>query len=93
MAGIITFSSANGQTTDAFAVEKGAVGANIRGSLDYYIARNFSIQGKLAALFVRALEVPSVSHMNPYDSKVKTLKSHSVSFTGIDFTFGLRFHL
>ena len=39
------------------------------------------------------IDVPSVTHVNPHDSTVKTLKGYSVDFSGLDFSIGLRFHL
>jgi hypothetical protein len=77
----------------AFAVSKGVVGVNLRGSLDYYISRNVSLQGRIEERFIRAIEVPSVTHVNPYNSATKTLNRHSVDFSGLDFSLGLRFHL
>lgn len=87
------FGSAYGENPNVFAVDKEVVGVNLRGSLDYYLSRNCSSQGRIEGKFVRAIEVPSVTHVNPYNSATKTLKRHSVDFSGLSFSLSLRFHL
>ncbi len=87
------FGFAYGENPNVFAVNKEVVGVNLRGSLDYYLSRNFSLQCKLEGGFMPVIDVPSVTHVNPHDSTVKTLKGYSVDFSGLDFSIGLRFHL
>ncbi|MDE3059022.1 MAG: hypothetical protein KGJ59_13810 [Bacteroidota bacterium] len=70
-----------------YAVSKNAVGINLRGSLDYYLSTNFSLQAKLEGRIIPAIDVPSVTY------KPITLNAHSVDFSGIDFSLGIGLHI
>ena len=85
--------SAYGGNPSVYAVNKGLLGVNLRGSLDYYFSRNFSLQGRVQGRFIGAVEVPSVVLVNPNNGAGKILSRHFVDFSGMDFSLGLRFHL
>lgn len=87
------FGSAYGENPNVFAVDKEEVGVNLRVSLDYYLSRNLSLQCKLEGRSIGTIEAPSVTHANPYNGATKTLNRHSVGFSGLDISLGLRFHL
>jgi hypothetical protein len=86
------FGSAIIERPVSFAAKKNSIGLHLRGSLDYYISRNVSLQFKSEARFISSIDVPAVNHTNPYSNEVKTLKRHSVDFSAIDFSLDLRFH-
>lgn len=76
----------------SFAFRESSIGAHLRGSIDYYASRNFSLQFKSEARFISSVDVPAISHINPNNNEVKTLKQHSVNFSAVTFSLGLRFH-
>lgn|GEM_PF-1553362 len=81
------------QNPSTFMFEKRAIGAALRMSLEYYITKHFSVQGKFEQSFVPSLSVPPIAYVNPYDKRLKNLAGHSVDFSGSDFSIGLRIHL
>lgn len=87
------YGSAFGETPSLFAADKTVAGAVLRMSLDYYVSRHFSVQGKLEEGIAQKLSVPSVTFVNSFDRSTKTLAAHSVDFSGLDFSVGVRYHL
>ena len=83
--------------SDSYTVSKTVVGMNLRGSVDYYVSRNFSLQGKIEARFLPGISIPGQTYVNPtnnsYFGDTKTLARHTINFSGVDFSVGLRFHL
>ena len=76
----------------SFEVKENIIGGQLRGSLDYYFSRSFSLQFRIDGRFVPAVDIPEISHITHYNIK-KTLKQHSVDFSTVDLSLGLRFHL
>ena len=87
------FGSAYLQNPISFAVNKNVLGLHARASYDYYFSEYFSLQCKLEGKLIPSVDVPAVSHTNPVNHEVKTLMQHSVDFSGIDFSLGVRCHL
>jgi hypothetical protein len=76
-----------------FSVKKNVLGLYVRVSYDYYFSKYLSLQLKSGGMIVPSIDVPRISHSNPNNNEVKTLKQHAVNFSGVDFSFGLRIHL
>lgn len=87
------FGSAIIERPVSFAVKENIFGLHLRISYDYYLLRYLSLQLKGEGMLVPSIDVPTVSHTNPYNNEVKILRQHSVNFSNIDFSIGLRFHL
>jgi hypothetical protein len=86
------FGAAYGENPSIVEVNKTVPGVNLRASLDYYISRHVSLQGRIGGRIIKAVDVPSVTHVNPYDSSTKTLAAHSVNFSGMDYSLCVRLH-
>ncbi len=86
------YSPASIQNLASFAVHKQVFGLHVRGSYDYYFSEYFSLQCKVEGNFMPSVNVPAVNYINPWN-EVKNLHSHSVNFSGIDLSFGVRCHL
>jgi hypothetical protein len=76
----------------SFVTKKNTIGMHLRGSLDYYLWKSFSLQLKAEGKLIPSIDVPAISHTNPNNNEVKTLRQHDVDFSSIDFSLGLRFH-
>jgi hypothetical protein len=77
----------------SFAVKENALGLHLRVSYDYYYSKHLSLQLKSGGMIIPSIDVPTISNINPNNNEVKTLKQHTVNFSGIDFSVGLRIHL
>ena len=69
--------------------EKNIYGLQIRSGLDYYPLPNLSFQIKLMIDVV-----PSIN-INEFKSQdvEEVIKQHSINFSGVDVSAGIRFHL
>jgi len=74
-------------TPGYFKVEKTMIGGHIRGSLDYYLSRRLSLQGKIdLRLMPEGISVPATNYEG------KTLRQHTVNFSSMGFSIGLAVH-
>lgn len=87
------FGSAYAQSPASFAVNKHVWGLQLRASYDYYFSEYFSLQCKVEGKLIPSVNVPAVSHTNPVDHEAKTLMPHSIDFSGLGFSLGVRCHV
>ncbi|HPI73498.1 MAG TPA: hypothetical protein PLZ01_08820 [bacterium] len=76
-----------------FKERKRCIGAHFRGSVDYYLSRKFSLQLQGEARVIPRVNLPLITYRNPYNQEEKKLAPHSVNFSGLGLTAGLRFHI
>ena len=67
-------------------------GVRLKGSYDYYLGRSVSLQGKVECNLVPSVNVPAVDYIESYSNTVTTLNSHSVDYSAIDLSIGVRLH-
>jgi hypothetical protein len=82
-----------GSPFGSFTVRKNAIGGVIRASYDYYLSESFSLLGRCEGRFVQSIDVPSLTIMNPYDNKLKTLQAHHLGLSSLNIFLGAQIHL
>lgn len=73
-------------SSSPFEIKEEVVGVYVRGSIDHYYSRNVSLQLRLDVRLIPSVDVPEIR------SGTKTLQRHSVNFSAVALTLGLRFH-
>jgi hypothetical protein len=77
----------------SFHEKENAFGFQLRASCDYYFSRHISLQCKAGENFVpSSVDVPEVEYTDPYGDAPIILMAHSVNFSGLDLSVGIRYH-
>jgi len=76
-----------------FSVDKNVVGLHVQGSMDFYVTKGISLQFKIAKRFLPRVEVPEYRYFDLSNNTEKTLTSHSIDFSSVGISCGLRAHL
>lgn len=77
----------------SFHEKENALGFQLQASCDYYFSRYVSLQCKAGENFVpSSVNVPEVQYTDPYGDKPTILMAHSVNFSGLDLSVGIRYH-
>lgn len=77
----------------SFHEKENALGFQLQASCDYYFSRHISIQCKAGENFIRSsVDVPEVEYTGPYGGDSTILMAHSVNFSGLDLSIGIRYH-
>jgi hypothetical protein len=76
----------------SFKVTGHNLGVQLSSSIDYYFSKDFSLQLKCAGRIMPSLDIAEVNYTNPNNNEMKTLQAHTVHFSAVDLSVGVRFH-
>jgi hypothetical protein len=77
----------------SFHERKNTLGFQLQASCDYYFSRHISLQSKVGENFIpSSVDVPEVEYTGPYGGESIILMAHSVNFSGLDLSVGIRYH-
>ena len=76
-----------------YTAQNNSPGLFMSATYDYYLTQSASFCFSLEGNFLHAVNVPAVGFTNPYSNDQKYLMPHSVEFSGLDISIGIRYHI
>jgi len=83
-------------------IKDNVIGGYLQGTVDYYVIKSFALQFKIAGRFMPTVSVPAQTQTYQvqyfeggqvkFRSETKTLKSHTLNFSGVEVALGARLH-